>query len=216
MSHEHHHDHTHYHHHSNQRSTQIVVFISAITMLLELYFGYKSNSVALLIEGWHMLSHVLVLILAWLAYFYIIQKRGVLTHKMEHRILALSSFASSIVLLVVTLVMVVESIQKFFQLEVDVSLEALVVAVVGLGVNGASAYFLHREEEKMDTNLRAAYIHVLSDVVLSVLAIISLFAAKYFGWYILDPICGLIGSVIIIKWAAELIRKSWADIVLRS
>ena len=212
MSHDHDH-HSHYHLHTNQRSTQIVVLLSALTMLLELYFGYAAQSVALMMEGWHMLSHVLVLALAWLAYSYLKKRHKENNPKLQRRVLSLSAFASSIVLLIVTIGMIYESIGKFFHPDIDVTSGALIVAIVGLVVNGISAFFLHREEDHHDLNMRAAYLHVMSDVIISVFAIISLFAAKWFGLKILDPICGLISAVIILKWAIELIRKSWVEIV---
>ena len=109
--------------------------------------------------------------------------------------------------------MIYESIGKFFHPDIDVTSGALIVAIVGLVVNGISAFFLHREEDHHDLNMRAAYLHVMSDVIISVFAIISLFAAKWFGLKMLDPICGLISAVIILKWAIELIRKSWVEIV---
>ena len=208
-----HHEHSHFHIHANERSTRIVVIISFVTMFLELFFGYQTKSIALIMDGWHMLSHVLVLMLTWLAYIYIRYKHKQISDAQNHRVIALSSFASSIILLVITLFMIYESVGKFFNLTVDVTYAALLVSVIGLVVNGVSAYFLHREEEKMDLNLRAAYLHVLSDVLLSVLAIFSLLAAKYFGLYILDPICGLLGAIVILKWGIELIRKSWVEVL---
>jgi cation diffusion facilitator family transporter len=211
MAHEH--EHSHYHLHTNQRSTQIVVVLSAFTMLLELYFGYTTHSVALMMDGWHMLSHVLVLALAWAAYAYLRQKHKEKNHKLEHKVLSLSAFGSSIVLLLVTIAMIYESIEKFNHPDIDVTLGAMAVAVIGLVINGVSAFFLHREEDHKDLNMRAAYLHVMSDVVISIFAIISLLAAKLLGYVILDPICGLLGAVIILKWAVELIRKSWDEIV---
>ncbi|MBS1596232.1 MAG: cation transporter [Bacteroidetes bacterium] len=211
--HQHNHEHSHYHLHSNQRSTQIVVLISVATMLLELYYGYASQSVALMMEGWHMLSHVLVLALAWAAYVYLKSRHKENNHKLQKRVLSLSAFASSIVLLLVTIVMVYESIEKFLHADIDVTDGALAVAVIGLVVNAISAYFLHREEEHHDLNMRAAYLHVVSDILISVFAIISLLAARWLGWKLVDPICGLLGAVIILKWAIELIRKSWVEIV---
>ncbi|MCW3124925.1 MAG: zinc transporter ZitB [Bacteroidetes bacterium] len=211
--HDHSHEHSHYHLHTNQRSTQIVVLLSVVTMLLELYFGYASQSVALMMEGWHMLSHVLVLFLAWLAYAYLKRRHRENNQKLQRRVLSLSAFASSIVLLLVTIVMIYESIEKFFNADIDVTNGALIVAVIGLIVNGISAYFLHREEGHHDLNMRAAYLHVVSDVIISIFAIVSLYAAKWYGWKIIDPICGLISAIIILKWAIELIRKSWVEIV---
>jgi cation diffusion facilitator family transporter len=212
MSHSHH-DHSHYHIQTNARSTRIVVLLSVFTMALELYFGYANHSVALTMDGWHMLTHVLVMGLAWGAYWYLQQKHKEHNQKLKERVISLSAFASAVVLLVVTIIMIIESVQKFFNLDVDASDGALVVSVAGLVVNGISAFVLHREEDHMDLNMHAAYLHVVSDIVISVFAIVSLFAARFFGWKILDPICGLLSALIIIRWAVALIRKSWGQIM---
>ena len=94
-----------------------------------------------------------------------------------------------------------------------VTYESVLIALIGLLVNGASAFFLHREEEKTDVNLQAAYLHVISDMVLSVFAIISLLAIKLFGWKILDSMLALAGALVILKWSIELIRKSWREVL---
>lgn len=190
-----------------------MVIISFFTMFLELYYGYAANSKTLIMEGWHMLSHVLVLLLAWGAYFYIKQKHGTITHDQQHRIISLAGFASAIVMLVVTVSMIYETIHRFFDLHVEVTNEAFGVALVGLVVNGASAYFLHREEEKWDVNLRAAYLHVLADVIISLFAIVALIAAKYFDFKILDSILAIIGALVILRWAVGLIHKSWNEVL---
>jgi cation diffusion facilitator family transporter len=212
MAHEHH-DHSHYHIQANERSTRIVLALSVLTMALELYFGYADHSVALMMDGWHMLTHVLVMSLAWAAYWYLQKSHKQNNQKLKDRILSLSAFTSAVVLLVVTLMMIAESVYQFFHLDVDASDAALLVAVIGLVVNGISAFFLHREEDHMDLNMHAAYLHVVSDVVISIFAIISLFAARVWGVRILDPICGLLSALIIIRWAIALIRRSWGHIV---
>ncbi|HRP40374.1 MAG: cation diffusion facilitator family transporter [Chitinophagales bacterium] len=207
----HHHEHVHYHRQANERSTQIVVAISVVAMLLELSVGYSSKSVTLIMDGWHMLSHVLVLLLAWGAYLYIRLRRHELTQQKEHRVLALSSFASAVALLIVTAFMVYEAIEHFMHPEIVVTKESFAVAIFSLFVNAISAYVLHREEEKMDLSLKAAYIHVLSDVVLSCFAIASLTAIYFAGINWLDPLLGLVGSAVIIRWSIGLIKQSWRD-----
>ncbi len=207
-----HHEHSHYHIHSKERTTRFVVLLSFITMLLELYFGYQSNSRTLIVDGWHMLSHVLVLGLAWLAYFYIKQMKGAISHKQQHRIISLSGFAGAVVMLVITADIIYDSIEKFSGHSVIVSKEAFAVAVIGLLVNGLSAYFLHREEDK-DMNLSAAYLHVFSDVVLSLFAITSLLAIHFFDLRMIDSILALVGSMVILKWSIDLIRKSWKEVI---
>ena len=213
MAHQHH-EHSHYHIHSNERKTKIVVLLTFVTMLFELFFGYQTGSVALQVDGWHMLSHILVLGLAWAAFRYIQLKNKEISETTQQKILSLSGFASASILMTVTLFMVVASVKKMLHLEVHPSHSSILVALIGIGVNGLSAFLLHQEEEH-DHNLQGAYLHVISDVLLSFFALISLLAAQYLEWQWVDPICGILGAVIIFKWAFELIKKSWKEIVLQ-
>ncbi|WP_312487139.1 CDF family Co(II)/Ni(II) efflux transporter DmeF [Sphingomonas sp.] len=59
-----------------------------------------------------------------------------------------------------------------------------------------------------DTNMRAAYIHVLADALTSVMAILALVAGRYLGWVWLDPAVGLLGAVVIANWAVGLMRQA--------
>jgi cation diffusion facilitator family transporter len=209
LSHHQHPEHVHYHHHAKEKSTQIVVAISVVSMLLELFVGYTTHSITLIMDGWHMLSHVLVMLLAWLAYWYIRTRHSPSGAVREQRVLALSGFASATILLIVTLYMVFETFEQLTEPRTVVSGESFAVAVFGLLVNAASAYVLHREEEKMDLNLKAAYVHVLSDVLLSIMAIVSLTVIYFSDWKWIDPLLGLAGSAVILRWSISLIFKSW-------
>ena len=100
--------------------------------------------------------------------------------------------------------------------------EAILIAVVGLGVNVLSAFLLSDDDEHghhhhhddhahgnhHDTNFRAAYVHVLADALTSVLAIIALLSARFYGWVWMDPAVGLIGAVVIAFWSFGLMRSA--------
>lgn len=204
--------HNHHHIHSNETRTIIAVALSLAAMLLELYFGYSINSMALVMDGWHMLTHVMVLLLAFFTYKII--DWNLLPNTSEHRILSASGFFSSMLLLGVTIWMLIESLMKFADPQIDVTNGALITAIIGLVVNGIAAYLLHEGHvhDHDDMNLSAAYLHVLADVILSVFAIFALLSAKYFNITWMDAVCGVLASLIILKWSATLLRKSWLDL----
>lgn len=210
MSHSHPHEH-HHHLQSNETRTMIAVVLSLMAMSAELYYGYESNSVSLEMEGWHMLSHVLVLALAWFTYKLVDWK--VFPNVPEHRILSGAGFLSALSLLLITLWMFAESIRKLISPEIEVTDAALVTAAIGLIVNGISAFLLHQghDHDHTDMNIHAAYLHVLSDVLLGTFAILALLSAKYFHWYRMDGICGILTSVIVLRWSYKLLQKSWGD-----
>jgi len=114
--------------------------------------------------------------------------------------------------------MVVESLGRLFSPEKIMFNEALLVAVVGLIVNLVSAMLLNGHSHSHgdcdsghhhhDHNLKAAYLHVLADALTSVLAIIALLAGKHMGWIWLDPTMGIVGALVITRWAYGLLRDT--------
>lgn len=216
MSEHHHHHHVsvrdHHHLKSNEKRTIAAVLLSLGAMALELYYGYKIDSNALIMDGWHMLTHVLVLVLAWGTYKLI--DLNVFPNTKEHKILSISGFISGLTLLSFTFFMLVESLQKVSRPELNVTNGAFLSAIIGLIVNAICAYLLHQghDHDKKDLNIYAAYLHVLADVILSVIALSALFMARYFSIYWLDGVSGILASLVILKWASSLLLNSWREI----
>jgi cation diffusion facilitator family transporter len=150
----------------------------------------------------------------------------------------LAAFSSAIILGIIALDVAYDSIMRFGHPVTIHFREAIPIAVLGLFVNLASAWLLrdehhhahehahdgahdHRHDHAPrdhnahgrsahghDINLRAAYVHVLADALISILAIAGLSAAWAFGWNILDPLVGLIGAVVIASWSLSLLRAA--------
>lgn len=215
--HHHHHSHTHSHDdhsHEHEQRTRWVVYLTACTMAVEIFFGYWTGSMALLADGYHMASHVFALGLSWIAYV-IIRKysQSDICSFEKSKMLALSGFTSAIILLVIAVIMAIESIDRFFN-PVEIKFgEAIIVAVIGLIVNALSAVFLHHGHEHHDHNIRSAYLHVLADGLTSVTAIIALTAGMFYNLYSLDSISGIISSLVITKWSYGLIKGSGKELV---
>ena len=145
----------------------------------------------------------------------------------------LAGFASAIILALIALAIGYESVQRLAR-PVAIHLnEATLIAVVGLAVNLLSAWLLrddayghqhahghghghnhaphvHAHEHHRDHNLRSAYMHVLADALTSVLAIVALLAARFYGWVWMDPVMGIVGAGVIAAWSWSLIRASGA------
>ena len=217
----------------SERRTWAVVILTGLTMLLEIVAGYWFNSMALLADGWHMASHMVAIGLAALAY--LLARRYAADHRFAFgtwKIEVLAGFASALLLVVVALFMIGESLLRFWAPAAIGFDEALVVAVVGLLVNLLSAWLLrdqhdhghghgddaHSHAERghahahgapgKDLNRHAAFIHVLTDALTSVAAIIALLGGKLFGWGWLDPAMGIIGALVILVWARGLLRDT--------
>jgi cation diffusion facilitator family transporter len=204
----------------NEKKTTIVVILTAIMMIIEVSAGYITGSMALLADGWHMASHAGALTIALIAYR--LAKNNRLTKNFSFgagKFIPLGGYTSAIVLALIAILMAVESGQRIFNpVNIQFS-EAILVAVVGLVVNIASAFILshdhhhdddpdHDEHHHHDHNLRSAYVHVIADALTSVLAIIALTLGLYFGATWLDPAMGLVGSAVILKWAFNLCKEA--------
>jgi cation diffusion facilitator family transporter len=213
-NHPHGHEHTHAHVHTNERKTKWVVYLTAITMVVEIFFGFYTNSMALLADGWHMSTHAFALGLAWLAYYL---SRKYSDHKnftfSGAKVLALSGYSSAIVLLIIAVWMAVEGVSRLLNpLTIKFS-EAIFVASIGLLVNALSAVLLHHDEHHSDHNIRAAYLHVLADGLTSVTAILALLGGMIWKIYSLDAASAILSSIIITKWSIGLIRNSGRDLI---
>lgn len=214
-------------HERNERRTWMVIAITAAMMVIEISAGAIYGSMALIADGWHMATHAGAMLIAALAYG--IARRNARNARFSFgtgKLGDLAGFASAVVLAMVAMMIGWESLVRLFN-PVDISLrQATFVAVLSLVVNLASAWVLRdshhdhhhghahgdkggsRPGAKTDNNLRAAYLHVVADALVSILAIAALILASFLGWYALDPIMGLVGSLVIARWAWGLIRDA--------
>ncbi|WP_454876234.1 CDF family Co(II)/Ni(II) efflux transporter DmeF [Pseudomonas farris] len=213
-------------HDDNARRTLWVVALTFVMMIGEIAAGYITGSMALLADGFHMATHAGALGIAAAAYGF--ARRHANNSRFSFgtgKVGDLAGFASAIVLGLVSIGIAGESIVRLFQPTTVAFTEATVIAVVGLGVNIVSAFLLagnhghhghdhhdhsHVHAHHHDNNLRSAYLHVLADALTSVLAIVALLAGRYLGWVWLDPVMGIVGAIVIARWAYGLMRDSAA------
>ena len=175
-----------------------------------------------------MASHTVALGIAVLAY--VCARRWAADRRFAFgtgKINSLAGFGSAVLLGGFAVVMATESIGRLFNPIAIAFDQALVVAAVGLLVNGGSAWLLattphghghghdhahgHGQGDhhhRHDHNLRAAYFHVLADALTSVLAIVALLAGKYFEANWLDPVIGILGALLVARWSYGLLKNS--------
>ena len=126
------------------------------------------------------------------------------------KISAFAGYTSSLFLLVTAIWIIIEAGERLLNpLKISFN-EAILVAVIGLIVNLVCVVIMeygnkHKDE---DYNFKAAYLHILTDALTSVFAIVALFAGKYIGWTFLDPIMGFVGGALILKWSIGLIKDT--------
>lgn len=209
---------------SGETRTLIIVGLTLTMMVWEILAGILYGSMALLADGLHMGSHAVALGIAAFAYRYARRNAGSARFSFgTGKVNALGGFAGAILLVGFALFMVFESVARFVE-PVAISFNgAIAVAVIGLVVNGVSAWILgggdhhhdhghhhhsHEPHQHHDHNRRAAYFHVLADALTSLLAIVALLAGKYAGWTWLDPIMGIVGAALVTRWAWQLLKDT--------
>ena len=191
----------------SERKTAFVVLFSAATMVLEIIFGLFSKSMALLADGIHMGSHVLAIGLSWGAYVLVRRLERKHTENVDKdKVLSLSAYTSGVLLLVFALFIIVEAVERFFTPAVEIRYaEAMVVAAIGMVVNIICAIVLHDKHEHEDYNRHSAYLHVLADALTSLGAIFGLICAMIWEITWIDTIVALVCSLVIIRWAKNLL-----------
>ncbi len=214
---------------SGEARTIIVIGVTAVTMVVEITAGIVYGSMALLADGLHMASHAVALSIAVFAYVY--ARRHAFDERFSFgtgKVNSLAGFTGAILLALFALVMGWESIARLVN-PVEIAFnQALVVAVLGLSVNGASVLILghsgpddehhhsehdrhadestpHGHHDHHDHNLRSAYLHVLADALTSLLAIVALLAGKYYGLNWMDPAMGIVGAYLVARWSLGLL-----------
>ncbi|NQV50451.1 MAG: CDF family Co(II)/Ni(II) efflux transporter DmeF [Candidatus Marinimicrobia bacterium] len=207
---------------ANESKTWRVFVLTFIMMIVEISAALATGSMALLADGWHMGTHAAAFGITIFAYRY--ARRNLSSKRFSFgpgKVTTLGGFASAVALAVVALFMITESVERFFNPMNIRFNEAIVVAVIGLAVNVVSAILLMgsslkdhtHSHEHSDHNLRSAYFHVLADALTSVLAISALVMGKYLGWQFMDPMMGIVGALVILKWSQGLLSSS-ADVLL--
>lgn len=208
-----------------ERNTWKVISITLAMMVVEIVTGMLFGSMALLADGFHMATHTFALGITAIAFYY--SRKHVNDPRYSFgtgKIGVLGGFTSAIFLALVSFAMIFESLGRLVEpISIQFN-EAIFVAMIGLVVNLVSAFLLHghdvtqhhldteehahKHDDHHDHNLRAAYLHVVADALTSLLAILALFTGKYFGWIWMDPTMGIVGAIVILKWAYSLVTQT--------
>ena len=185
-SHEHHNHSSHAHIPQDKKILALSFVIITGFMVVEFIGGYWFNSLALMADAGHMANDSLSLFLALLALFLSAQKQ---------RYIALLNSGS---LIVVALMILVEAIQRWQNPIEMMALPMLGVASLGLLVNLFVAKIMLNSDHD-NLNIKAAYLHVLTDLFGSIIAILSGLSAYFLGWLWVDPLASMILSMLVLK-----------------
>lgn len=211
---------------AGESRTLIVIALTAAMMVVEIAAGLIFGSMALLADGLHMASHSVALGINFFAYVY--ARRHAHSDRYSFgtgKVNTLGGYTGAILLAVFAAIMAWESLARLIDPVAIAFNQAIAVAVVGLLVNGASVFILgvdhhhdhdhshghdHDHHHHHDHNLKSAYLHVMADALTSLLAIFALLLGKYLGAVWMDPVMGIVGSVLVARWSWGLLKSTSA------
>jgi cobalt-zinc-cadmium efflux system protein len=218
MPHAHAHDHDDHHHgHAGHvhapanfgRAFAIGIALNTVFILVEASYGIIANSTALLADAGHNLSDVLGLAAAWIAA--VLSKRPPtqrLTYGLRNTSI-LAALLNAVLLLIAAGAIILEAIQRLLAPEPVASTIVIVVALIGIAINGVTAW-LFASGRNTDINIRGAYLHMAADAAVSAGVVIAGGLIMLTGWLWVDPLTSLLIVAVIIWGSWGLLRESTA------
>jgi cobalt-zinc-cadmium efflux system protein len=191
------------------RAFVIGIGLNIAFVAIEFVYGVLANSVALIADAGHNLSDVLGLVVAWIAT--VLSKRrpsARYTYGLGGSSI-LAALFNAVLLLVAVGAIALEAVQRFFHPEPVASVTVMVVAAIGIAINGATAW-LFASGRKGDLNIRGAFLHMIADAAVSAGVVVAAFVILLTDWMWLDPLTSLVISGVIVWGTWSLLRDSLA------
>jgi len=209
------HDHSHNHTHGANKKVLLISFIIITSyMIVEAIGGYLTNSLALLADAGHMLSDAISLGIALLAFTL---GAKVANHSKTYgykRFEIMAAVLNGLTLIIVALYIFYEAIGRFQNPPEVASTGMLIIATIGLLVNILVAWMMMRGGDvEENLNMRGAYLHVISDMLGSVGAIIAALLIIFFGWEWADPLASVIVAVLVLR-SGYFVTKSGLHVLM--
>ena len=200
-------DHTHHRVSRSRRRLSIVLGLTFVYMLAEVVGGWWTGSLALLADAGHMSTDVAALSLALIAIWF--GSRPATPSKTfgYYRLEIFAALINGVALVLISILIFYQAYVRWANPPIVKSGAMMIVASGGLFINLICAWMLHGDHEK-DLNMRGAWLHIISDVLGSVGAIIAGALMMFYGWYAADPLFSVFISVLIVWSSWHLIRES--------
>lgn len=205
----------HSHSHSaNQKTLTISLVVITAYMLIEFIGGLITNSLALLADAGHMLSDAVSLFIALMAFKFSSRVADYSKTYGYKRFEILAALINGVTLLVISGYIIIKAMEQFQNPQEIASVGMLIIALVDLLVNIFVAWIMLRGSDvKNNLNMRGAYLHVISDMLGSIGAIIAALLIIFFGWSWADPLASVIVSISVF-YSGYLVTKSSLNALL--
>ncbi len=206
-SHEEGHSHSHDHRGTDKKVLKWALSITVVTMVLEFFYGFLSNSLALISDAIHMFTHSFALIISLVAII-IASKNAPLNKTFGlYRSEVIAAFINGITIVLSIVWIIYEAVLRFLNPQIIDIKTAMIVAIIGLVVNIITGVIL-MQGDKNNINLKSAFVHMLIDALSSVAIILGYVVIYFTSWYFIDIILAVIVAVVIGKWAIEILKNS--------
>ena len=200
--------HSHPHSHDYGRAFAIGIALNILFVLVEAFYGWLTDSLALLSDAGHNLSDVLGLLMAW-GGFYLARLRPSRRHTYGlGRATMMAAVFNALILLVATGGIVWEAIARFSHPVPIRGGTVMAVAAIGIAVNGFTAWLFMSRGGRHDLNLRGAFLHMAADTLVSLGVVIAAALFIWTGWTWLDPAISLVIALVILLGTWDLLRHA--------
>lgn len=208
------HDHAHGHQHAApafSRAFLIAIIANGLFVLFQITFAFIANSTSLLADAVHNLGDVLGLVMAWVANGLLKRLPTENTTYGMKKTSILAALANGLMLVFTCGIIATDAIYKLFSPTEVHAGAVMIVAGVGILVNGSTAILFLRGTD--DLNIRAAFLHLFYDALISVGVVISAALLYYTNWLWIDPVVGLLIALIILRGTWSLFKDSFRLII---
>ncbi len=202
----------HEHHHGQDAPTNfgraflIAIIANGLFVLVQLFFAYLAHSTSLFADAIHNLGDVFSLIVAWTGNL-LLKRQPTIRATYGLKKASILAALTNVVILIFTCGMIVhEALARFMNPVAIDTFDVMLVAILGVVVNAATAFLFWRGGK--DLNIRAAFLHLVSDALVSVGVVATAFLIHLSGFLWLDPLAGLLIAAVILKGTWSIFKDS--------
>lgn len=208
-------NHNHGHHHQEVQGKNLLfsIVLNLVITVAQVIGGLISGSLALLSDALHNFSDVLSLVFSYVAHKLSKKKASVNYTFGYKRAELIAAFVNAMTLIIVALFLVYGAIERFIHPQHIASELVIWLSILGIVVNGLSAFTLKKDADK-NLNMKSAYLHLFTDMLASVAVLIGGLLMKYFQWFWVDSVMTLVIAIYLIIVGFDLLKKSTQILML--
>ena len=212
MAHTHHHQHSQ-HHKVSGKGLGLSIVLNVLVTLAQAIGGFISGSLSLLSDALHNFSDVLSLIISFFANR--LAKKKASSNKTfgYKRAEIIAAFINSATLLVISVFLIVEAVQRFFNPQEIATTWVIWLSILAILVNGFSVLLI-KKDAHVNMNMKSAYLHLLTDMLASIAVLIGGLLMKYFAIFWIDPLLTLLIAIYLIYVGYDLLKESTKVLML--